>query len=319
MIKGFLIFTSLLLVAVSSSALPKFPQIREVSGQVWLTGKDGKRALLKSTKAKMSERAQFETSLSGFVKVQIDENRFVSVLGGSEIVLPVVGIDHGEVPVIFLKAGSLRWETGEGTPAFGTALRSDLFEFMAPKGDYIFTIEPARAYAGVKVFKGSMQFSALNGEESSMVASGQQAGFQGVIEGGEIAYDVLLKGKKIPRGKLTPVGPLSEKDIAQVAREVKAREQAKIARAAQAKKKLAEEKIEGGICSSPQARFNECAWVCLGNPKNEKKNCLVSKSGVSCVRRRCNANGEWADEFALDAEKGSTLCGPKSVVAPCDY
>ncbi|MNK84742.1 hypothetical protein D3C87_1046010 [compost metagenome] len=316
-----LVFILLLTFAagLSQAALPKYPQVIEWGGQVWVTGKDGKRAELKS-KIVLREKALLETSLAGFVKVQLDENRHFLVLGTSEVSLPVIGLERGEAPILLLKSGSFRWQqTGEGRPAYNIAIRSDLFEFLAPAGDFIFTMEPARAFAGVKVISGQMRFSALNGEDSVLVKANQQVGFQGVVEGGDIAYDVLLQGRKIPRGKLTAALPLDSKDLTQFAEEAKIREKAEKVKMAQQMKKQESIRMEGKICNNPPARFNECAWVCVGNPKNEKKKCLATQPGVSCVRTRCNANGDWADESALDAEKASTFCSAKPLVAPCDY
>jgi hypothetical protein len=254
------------------------------------------------------------------VKVQLDEKRHFQVLGTSEVSLPVIGLEKGEAPILILKSGSIRWQQpGEGKPAYNIAVRSDLFEFLAPAGDFIFTMEPSRAFAGVKVISGEMRFSALNGEESVQVKTGQQAGFQGVIEGKDIAYDVLLQGRKIPRGKLSAALPLDDKDLTQFAEEAKIRERADKAKMVQEKKKQEAIRMEGKICNNPPARFNECAWVCMGNPKKEKKKCLATQAGVSCVRSRCNANGDWADQMPLDAEKASTFCSAKPLVAPCDY
>lgn len=304
---------------LAGAALPKYPMISEWSGQAWVTSKDGKRTQIKA-KQTIRDKALFETSLSGYVKVQLDEIRTFTVLSGSEVSIPVISLERGEAPILILKSGSFRWQQSDKTKAsYNVALRSDLFEFLAPAGDYIFTMEPSRAFAGVKVISGSMEFSALNGEESAQVQAGQQVGFQGVLEGKEIAYDVLLQGKKIPRGKLTPVIPLEKKEASQFADEEKAHQKKEKARAAAEQKRLESIRKEGRICVDPPAKFNECAWICVGNPKNEKKHCLTQKEGVSCVRRRCNANGDWADETVLDAEKGGSICTPKAVVAPCDY
>ena len=142
-----LVFILLLTFAagLSQAALPKYPQVVEWGGQVWVTGKDGKRTELKS-KIVLREKALLETSLAGFVKVQLDDSRHFLVLGTSEVSLPVIGLEKGEAPILLLKSGSFRWQqTGEGKPSYNIAIRSDLFEFLAPAGDFIFTMEPAQA------------------------------------------------------------------------------------------------------------------------------------------------------------------------------
>lgn len=314
-----LIGALLMVSLVGQAEAPKYPALREWRGQVWLTGKDGKRLLVRG-KQVLREKAFLETSLAGQVKVQLDAQRTLTLLEGGELSIPVISWESGEAPVVMLKKGELHWQQSLKTKgAYNVALRSDLFEFIAPAGDYILSINPAKAFASVKMYEGSMQFSALNGEESVLVKAGQQVGFQGVLEGGEIAYDVLLKGKKIPRGQLTAVTAVDMSEIQKAADVEKKRLKKEADKKLHDKAALAKAKSEGYICEAPLAKFNECAWVCLNNPKKEKKSCLVGVAGVSCVRRRCNANGEWAEETVLDAEKAGTLCRAQPVVAPCDY
>lgn len=303
----------------AGASAPKYPAVREVRGAVWLTGKDGKRLSLRKPVV-LREKAVLETSLDGEVKVQLDEKRSFTLLGAGELTMPVISWESGEAPVVILKTGQLHWQQKlSDKAAYNVAVRSDLFEFIAPAGDYVLSIDPSRAVAGVRMFEGSMEFSALNGEESAKVQSGQQVSFQGVLEGGEITYDILLKGKKIPRGRLTEVTPLALKELAKAGEAEKLRQKKeKLERERLAKAKALSVR-EGAICQHPSGRFNECSWTCLNNPKKEKKACLVAQAGVSCIRHRCNANGEWAEETVLDAEKGGSTCKAQVVVGPCDY
>lgn len=325
MFRKSLLVKVLLLLSTAAGAFtgeptpPKYPAIQEWQGQVSLTGKDGQKKLVQS-KQVLREKALLEAASNAQVKVALDEKRSVILMGDSALSLPVISWESGEAPVVLLKNGTLQWlQKVEDKGRYNIALRSDLFEFIAPAGDYIYSIYPDKALAEVKVITGAMEFSALNFEDSVKVKSGQQSGFQGVIEGGEIAYDVLLQGKKIPKGKLLPVTSLenTQADQKVVAERKRLEKQAKDKAKAQAD--LVRAKKEGMICQSPLGKFNQCAWVCLNNPKSEKKSCKVQMAQVSCIRKRCNANGDWAEETTLDAEKGSTACKAQPVVAPCDY
>lgn len=318
LVKVLLLLSPVLLAFSGEPTPPKYPAVQEWQGQAWVTGKDGARNPVKK-KQILREKALLETGINSQLKVALDEKRSVILLGQSTLSLPVIGWESGEVPVLLLKKGSLNWlQKLEDKGRYNIALRSDLFEFIAPPGDFIYFIDPENAYAEVKVLNGSIEFSALNFEESVKVQAGQQAGFQGVLESGEIAYDVLLQGKKIPKGKLLPVKAIqssqADQAVAERKRQDKLAKQKAKSSADQAKTKSA-----GMICQSPPGKFNHCAWICLNNPTKEKKKCLVVNKDVSCVRKRCNANGEWAEETALDAEKASTLCKAQPVVAPCDY
>lgn len=314
----FAIVAAIFGLSVFAQAAPRYPEIKEVQGQARVTGKDGKRVFAKRKQA-LIEQALIETSLGSRVKVDLDGERAFIVQEASEVSLPAISWESGQAPVLLLKKGAVRWQQPLKERAYNVAVRSDLFEFIPPAGDYVFVFEPSKAYAEVRVYKGGLEFSAMNAEDSVWVKENQQAGFQGVMEGGQIAYDVLLKGKKIPRGKLTAVKPLDKNELkveeARL-RELKAEENRKKVAAQKAIEKAAR---EGFICEAPRARLNECAWICEKNPKGEKKACLTEKAGASCIRRRCNANGEWSEETTLSAEAGGTVCRPNVVIAPCDY
>lgn len=298
---------------------PKYPMVAEILGQAWLTGKDGKRLSLKR-KVTLREKAVLETSLDSEVKVQLDEVRSVTLLGAGELVIPVISWEGGEAPVLILKTGSVRWQQAlKDKGRYNVAVRSDLFEFIAPAGDYVLSMDPKKALAGVQMFEGAMEFSALNGEDSVLVKNGQQVSFQGVLEGGEITYDILLQGRKIPRGRLGAVTKIDPKELLKAGAAERTRQQKLALEKERAADLKAKSKKVGSICAKPSGRFNECSWECLNNPKKEKKACLTATEGVSCVRHRCNANGDWVEETLLDAEKGGSVCRAQVVVGPCDY
>ncbi|MFM6929521.1 MAG: hypothetical protein ACKOX6_13715 [Bdellovibrio sp.] len=293
--------------SLNAAAAPKYPSVLEWQGGVSLTGKDGKKVQVKG-KIPLQEQALFETSDEGSVKVAIDAERSFIILPHSVVSLPTISWEGGEAPLIILKSGSLRWQqASKDKVAYNAALSSDLFQFIPPVGDFIFEMNPAKAYAEVKVLKGVIEFSALNGDEFAQVKAGHQVGFQGMVEGKEIAYDVLLQGRKIPRGRLTPVTAISAKELASFdGAEKKQKKAASLRRSKEMAARDSEGK-SGAICAKPAGRFNECVWQKVG------------KSDGACQRRRCNANGVWAEETTVDAQKPGTNCKAQPVVAPCDY
>lgn len=293
--------------AVNATAAPKYPSILEWQGGVSLTGKDGKKVQVKG-KVPLQEQALFETSDEGSVRVAIDAERSFIVLPHSAVFLPTISWEGGEAPLIVLKSGSLRWQqVSKDKVAYNAALSSDLFQFIPPVGDFVFEMNPAKAYAEVKVLKGAIEFSALNGDESAQVKAGQQVGFQGMLEGKDIAYDVLLQGRKIPRGRLTPVTAIPAKELASFEGAEKKQKKAENLRKSKEQAARDSEGRSGAICFKPAGRFNECVWQGAG------------KSGGICQRRRCNANGVWTEEATVDAQKAGTNCKAQPVVAPCDY
>ncbi|WP_413587481.1 hypothetical protein [Bdellovibrio sp. HCB274] len=308
------------LTAIAATAAPpRYPAIEEVTGKVILTNKDGTKLTL-TKQTVLQEKALFETGDDSSAVIAFGPVRKFTVMPNSSVLLPTISWEGGEAPVLILRSGSLRWVQKEGEKTrYNTVLRTDLYEFIPPAGDFVFSMNPPKAYGEVKVITGTIEFSAMNGETSATVKAGEQVGFQGIMEGGEIAYDVLLQGRKIPRGNLTPVTKLSSKEIAAFEGAEKKRKAQEAQRARKQREAAEAAKRAGGVCSAPPANFNECSWACKGNPKGEKKQCLLSNPGVTCERRRCNANGEWADKTVLSAQNASINCQAQPVVAPCDY
>jgi hypothetical protein len=304
--------------AVAAKAAPQYPKVAEVQGVVRWTDKDGKETPAKN-KQVLIEKAALQTGDKSQVLVEVDAFRQIRLYPNSRLEIPSISWETGEAPVLLLKSGRFRWKDTH-IKAYNVALRSDLFEFLGPPGDFVFTYEPKTAVAEAKALEGSMEFSAMNAEDVALVTAGQKVQFQGVREGDEIVYDVLLKGKKIPRGKLGLVQPLTaeEKKLYSAAREKKA-DQARHQKEMAEKKAKQTPKDPQAICVSPPARLNHCAWICENNPKKEKKLCRLEKAEVRCLRKRCNANGEWSEETEVAKDKASGLCSAQPLVKECDY
>jgi hypothetical protein len=72
------------------------------------------------------------------------------------------------------------------------------------------------------------------------------------------------------------------------------------------------------ICATPKGDFNQCLWTCENNPAKEKR-CRTDLPNVNCVRKRCNANGRWAEETRLPAAYYDMCDGSRATVKQCDY
>jgi len=313
-----LAFAGFAFCGVGVLAAPKYPVVVELHGPVEWTNKGGESGRLKP-KQVLIEKAGLQTGEGGDLVVQLDAHREFRLLPKSQVQLPAISWETGEAPVVILKSGSLRWRETPGRK-YNIALRSDLFEFISPVGDFVFSYDPKTAVAEAKAVEGSMEFSAMNAEDVALLTAGQKVVFQGVREGEDIVYDVLLKGKKIPRGKLGLVEPLSAEEKRRYSK-AEAEKQARTRRKKAAAEKKASEPAPDpkAICQKPQGRLNQCVWLCEQNPKTEKKRCRLELPEVRCLRRRCNANGEWAEESVMTGEKAQALCGVQPLVKDCDY
>jgi hypothetical protein len=264
---------------------------------------------------RLREKAVLETGASGLLKIRLDANRELVLFENTRISLPGIRWEGGGVPLVILEQGTLRWTADS---AQGVTLRTTLFEMDPPAGDFLFRLDPKTAQAELWVIKGNVKFRALNAESAADVTSGQKILFQGVLEADEIAYDILLKGRRIPRGQMGQPGPMTKAELAPFLEEEK-RAKDLIAKAAHARlKKKKDDQRAGLICSNPPGRLNECAWTCVGNRKGAKT-CELQRDSVICIRQRCNANGEWADRAEMPKGTDATWCHAKPTVRICDY
>ncbi len=268
-----------------------------------------------STALLLVEKAHFRTGADGLVRVRVSPNLELEILQESEVLLPGISWESGQVPVVQLIQGQVRWiQTTEATSQLKTAI----YELNPTAGEFIFSMDPKVAEAGVKTLKGEISFKAMNAETAVSVGAGQKVRFIGAIEEGEIAYDILLQGKKIPRGTLGKVEALTDAEKNPFVESEKKILRQKEAASKAEKERIARNRRERVICDKPGGRFNECAWVCENNLKGSRK-CQTGRAQTTCYRVRCNANGVWADRLNLPAAEGSRRCQAQPVVAACDY
>lgn len=171
-------------------------------------------------------------------------------------------------------------------------------------GKYLVQYFPLVPKISVAVQKGEFYLRGLESEQVKVLKENEFAEFEGRFEFGEIAYDILLKGKKSARGLLSAVREVSEKE--------KQLFKAPVPQVT-SKNKSTEQKSEY-ICKKPSAKLNQCFWSCEGLKKGQKE-CDVKKH--SCIRSRCNAAGIWSDETKLEPTRWK--CKASVYVSECDY
>lgn len=299
-------------VETKESKKTKTPFIRVVESPAFVQqGRDEKETPAKAGQS-LVEKASFRTGRGGQMRVQVAPNFEIVLNPDSHMEFPGIQWENGEVPSVELAEGELRWisEGGENT----TTLVSKMFSLKPGNGHFLFRVEPQVPRATVLVYRGSLEFSATNAEESRLVKEGEKVSFNGMLENGEIAADLLLRGRKIPRGKLGPAEKMSEAEWGAVRAEEKRKADLEAQKKEAARKKAQTEKVAGLICVNPGAKLNQCVWQCRGGvPK--RPGC----EGGLCVRKRCNANGVWSEETKVVGDDDRSKCKPEPTVANCDY
>lgn len=320
----YFLFSGLIFLFVLGSSMtslaeaPRYPHVIDYHGKLLVTTK-GQVEVKIEKNVLLRESAVIETHEDSYLKIQWDPVRYVVVEPKTKLSIPNISWETGEAPILILDQGSVHWDQA-ARAEYNVVLKSSLFEFIAPIGNFVLSIDLAKAYTEIKVIKGSMEFFPMNGEHTVNVQTGQKAFFQGILDGNDVAYDVLLKGKKIPRGKLSEVFPFTKEEAALYSeqRQEMLKKESQL-RESEEKARLA--KIHAGmVCKNPYAKLNQCAWVCKNNPRSEKRSCRVAPKGsAECVRSRCDVNGRWSDPTVLSGIKASLQCKIDPVVAACDY
>lgn len=134
----------------------------------------------------------------------------------------------------------------------------------------------------------------------------EEVTFVGALEKERVAYDLLLQGKKIPKGnwdkpKTCSLAELNEKETAFRLQQEQRRRDANAS--LDARKKLKQENDAKFLCHEPYGQFNDCWWK--------------TESHI-CVRYRCNADGKWASRTELTRTQFH-FCSSKESVNKCNY
>ncbi len=303
---------------VSAASGAKGVSVLELKGRPLIEKRKDESSIFSKTQLRKKElirgSGSIHTDAKSEILLQLEPGIELKVYPDTEVTFPLIRWEDGRSDEFILKHGKVRWQSQGKSQIM---LKSDLFESTLPEGIFVVIYEPAAPRVQLLALKGEAEFQEKNGEESVKVSAGKKVEFLGHREDGEIAYDVLLQGRKIPKGKKSAIEDLSKEDkqLFSIEAEKKSLE------ASKKKSKTNEGKNsarKNEICKRPGGTFNECRWVCENNPKDQRR-CRLDLSKVRCVRSRCNANGEWAESYELTPAAGTSICKPYPVVQACDY
>jgi hypothetical protein len=245
-----------------------------------LSQKDG--TLITLTKGKVLQKyAMLTTNDNSVLKLSLDANTSIILAANSQLEIPAIAFDDGEASDLWLVSGQMRVQAKETQHYFSTQVT----HLKISNADLIIIFDPTELKTKVFVFSGAIDFGGTESEELIRVGVHEKSVFQGMYEDGKASYDILLGGRKVAKGKLGIVEPISLADLIKLEGEVSLNKNAIV----KMKQKLV--RTQDQICEKPFGKLNECSWICdKWDVKN--KSCLNH-----CIRRRCLANGEWADNF----------------------
>ena len=150
------------------------------------------------------------------------------------------------------------------------------------------------------------EISLFDHEQKMTLLAAESIQFQGQIIDQKLAYDILLNGRKIPKGLWQQKQKCSFEDIKQLEKnmhQVETIEKIKSQKLIQKsidQKKSDEAKF---LCHKPYGQLSDCAWIL---------------SGEKCSRTHCDAEGNWSDLQSIAIDKAPS-CTKKYFVSKCDY
>ena len=288
------------LATKSLSSQTRFPFVSLIKGDVGFKGEDAKSSLKEQRVLKTPNSGPLElrSGSDGQARLELDPKSSLILLENSEIQIPKIDSELGFVSEVFLVKGRIRIDFKEGAERLiATPISRDGFKDT----EALFEYNPLTAKLSVNVFGGALEFRGFEGERKIHLSPHQRAEFQGVLEEGVPAFDVLLKGRRVARGTLSEAQSISDSEFALLEKSTE------IHRPPPPKPPPKPKPKPGQICASPFAKLNECAWRWTSKTKE-------------CRRQRCAADGQWIDSFIYPADQGP--CEPSQrepKVGVCDF
>ena len=304
---------SFLLLFCASSAFAGIPTLKSFVGNPLIQLTDG----LKITPSKGKQLEQtftVKTSTHEQIKIELGKDFYVIVFPESSLKVEgyyITKVDYKVKSVIF-NSGRFYLKNGSQIPDDLTVnYQSDFFIWKNTEKnnqrEFFIEINPVIAQARFCAGTQGISASIFDHETVKNLKYQEGASFHGVLnKDGELEFDLLLEGRKVPKGEWKESFTCDFKQILKEMNDLEASEVAKIKKNEQ-QKKAAEKKrkaeYDKSLCHEPNGQFNECLW------KWEEK---------TCVRYRCDGQGQWKDRQALP-KKNNYHCETKPKVSNCDY
>jgi hypothetical protein len=286
--------------------------VKVVKGSVQIVGADGKpKAVVQGQE--IHEHDGIVTGNDAGTVLDLEGGNRVHVLEASKVNIQEYNSSEESKKAVFnLLRGKIRNQVKEKynsktsryqvvTPGVVAGVRGTDFVISHEETDHGVT--------RVETIEGTVQLAERAGDKEATVKKGEAVTYviDDLEKRGDSEWSSLAQ-----KGSFNPVYKLTSAQLAQLDKTSRLAPDSAVAAIPASKK------VERSICKGPSGKLNQCAWKCLNNPKGSKT-CQVEQSGVSCVRTRCNANGEWSEETRLPAAAGRACSAEGTVVDSCDY
>ena len=286
-----------------------FPEIVHWKNQPVIEFEQNKKAKLEKNQP-LKNAFLVKTLAADEIELKFSSGETLVVLGNSQVSVPQISPDTGEISEILLLEGRVRLVSPLSVKK--VRIRSDFFDLVVPAGlDAFFTLDKKQPLARIEVVHGEIEAVFFDFEKRQLLKQGESITFNGEHEGESpgksIKYDYLLNSRKAPHGILQPVAKFdaslySAEEIMQKKIKLQNIENQKKIQAQALQKKLAYEATF--LCHQPFGQKDQCYW--------QKKNNL-------CFRYRCNVAGQWGDETERPVTDACASGVEKPKASACDY
>jgi len=260
---------------------------------------------------KVFEGDAIRTSPDAKFKAVLLDKSEVLLMPNSKTVLNKKLEQKSEGTVIELMYGTVRSKVTKASLPNPNGFKFEVHTPSAVAGvrgtDFVTTYYEGSQITKVQTLEGEVQLSDKKRVEKVNIPGGYYASF--VLDSqSPDRHQASLK--YVDEGFLTPLAKLNTEQLKDIVSQVTDEPSKEMAVIYALKEPV--------ICSKPSAQFNQCSWQCVGNSR-KNKNCRTDLPNVRCVRKRCNANGEWAEETRLPAQEAHDCPAHGLRVERCDY
>lgn len=306
-------FTFLVLFFASAISFASIPVIHSFVGKPLIQLVDGDVKVVPVKGKKIEQSFSIKTNAGEQLKLELGKNFYLVVFPESSAKVEAYYISKTvfKIKSVIFNSGRF-YIKNESTfdEDLEVIYQSDFFIWRStPKNnqrEFFVEVKPEAAQVRFCAGEKGLTATLFDHEIVKVLKYQEGASFQGLLKEGELEFDLLLEGRKIPKGEWKESFTC---EFAQILKEISSfegKEKAKTQKtkdqhkAASKKQKLEYEK---SLCHSPNGQFNDCFW------KREES---------SCFRYRCDGEGQWKERTQLPKNQ-YYQCETKSKVARCDY
>jgi hypothetical protein len=311
--------------APAAQAMGAVGMVKLIQGTVAIVHPDGKKTVI-ADRAEVAEGDTIESSAASAALVRFDGGNRLHVHPDTKV--RVQEYNHMADPearkaLLELIKGKIRNQVEQKYNGKTSSYRVRTPAVVAGVRGTDFIVEHhagARASTRVETLGGRVELATLDLKQTRVISSGEGAVYSAGAEG--LSAKDKDVGEFIQHGRLSPVYKIPEarwKNLDRESRVDVARRGAPAAASPSVDEPKGAVTEDPVICHTPEGKFNECAWTCVGNPPRQKS-CRVDLPTTTCVRTRCNGNGDWAEKMRLSPAEARGNCPPSGfVVHRCDY